>query len=345
MRVLQVMAGAAHGGAETFFVALVSALARAGLEQHAVIRTHAERATKLRAATVPVTELRFGGKLDFLTPLALKREVVAFRPDIAVTWMSRASEKLRPGPFVHVARLGGYYDLKHYRHCDHLVCNTEDIAAFCRKNGFPADRVHYLPNFVAWRAAPPVDRATLDTPADAPVLLALGRLHPNKAFDVLLRALPSVPGAYLWLAGEGELQGALERQASELGVRDRVRFLGWRSDKEALFAAANVCVVPSRSEPFGNVVLDAWASGTPLVAAASLGPAAYVAHEVNGLLVPVDDSATLAGAINRLLIDRALAATLAAAGQAKWRDEFSEDVCVRHWLDFLASAVKRKAAA
>ena len=124
MKVLQVMAGAAHGGAETFFVALVSALARAGLEQHAVIRTHAERATKLRAATVPVTELRFGGKLDFLTPLALKREVVAFRPDIAVTWMSRASEKLRPGPFVHVARLGGYYDLKHYRHCDHLVCNT-----------------------------------------------------------------------------------------------------------------------------------------------------------------------------------------------------------------------------
>jgi len=125
-RVLQVMAGARHGGAEAFFVRLVVALARAGVPQAAAIRTAPERRRALDAAGVAVTEMRFGGALDVVTPWRLGRLVDSFRPDVALAWMSRASRALPASPrrghrFTRVGRLGGYYDLKYYSGCDHLV--------------------------------------------------------------------------------------------------------------------------------------------------------------------------------------------------------------------------------
>lgn len=336
MKVLQVMAGAAQGGAETFFVELVSALQRAGVEQQAVIRTHEKRAAALRNAGVPVEELPFRGALDVATGLRVRGIAKRFQPDVAVAWMGRAASVLPHGPHVNVGRLGGWYDLKRFRRCDHLVANTRAIRDWCVEQKWPAERAHFIPNFVNWRAAAPQPRAALKTPADATVLLALGRLHRNKAFDVAIRALAGVPGAYLWLAGEGELKADLEKIAQEAGVADRVRFLGWRDDKEALFAAADICLVPSREEPFGNVVLDAWAGGTPLVVADAEGPREFVRDGADGLLVPKDDVAALAAAINRLVAEPDLRRAIAAAGQARWRAEFTEAVCVSAWRDFFA---------
>lgn len=333
MKVLQLMAGAAQGGAETFFVALAQAFQHAGLDQRTIIRAHPQRAGKLRNAGVAVREAAFGGWFDLSTRHAVRREIASFRPDVVLAWMGRAAHFIPAGRHVGVGRLGGWYDLKRFRSCRHLVGNTPEIARWCVQQGWSEARTHYIPNFVAWRHVAAVDRATLDTPTGAPVLLALGRLHANKAFDVAIRALVQVPDAVLWLAGEGELRAGLTRLADELGVAARIRFLGWRDDKEALFAAADLCLVPSRVEPFGNVVLDAWASGTPLVAAASTGPAQFVREGQDGLLVPVDDSDALAGAINRLLRNRAFAQALAHAGYARWQAEFTEDVCVANWLD------------
>jgi glycosyltransferase involved in cell wall biosynthesis len=163
-------------------------------------------------------------------------------------------------------------------------------------------------------------------------LLALGRLHRNKAFDVLLRALADIPDAHLWLAGEGPLAEPLRRLARELGVAARVGFLGWRDDAAALMAAADVLVCPSREEPFGNVIVEAWARRLPVVAAAAAGPKWLVAHEKTGLLVPVDDAAALASAVTRLLADRALAARLIDAGHAAYAAEFTERSVVAGYL-------------
>jgi glycosyltransferase involved in cell wall biosynthesis len=339
------MAGARRGGAETFFVSLVLALHRAGVEQRVVIRRDAARAALLAAGGVAPVELGFGGLLDFFTAGRLARLAAAYRPAVAVAWMSRAAAVLPAGPFVRVGRLGGYYDLKYYSRCDHLVCNTRDIARYCRDGGWPQDRVHYLPNFVAPRRLAPADRAAFTTPTDTPLLLAMGRLHRNKAFDVLLAAVAALPGVWLWIAGEGEEQAALTALAGRLGVADRVRFLGWRDDREALLAAADVCVVPSRVEPFGNVILDAWSAGKPLVAADAAGPAAYIEPDVNGLLTPIDDSAALAAAIQRLLRDASLSRRLAAGGTAAWQKDFSETAAVRNWRNFFATVTHAAAAA
>lgn len=333
MRVLQAVAGAEHGGAETFFVTLALALAEDGLEQRVIMRHNPGRAARLRAGGVEPLELRFGGPLDWRTRRALRRELAAWRPDVAVTWMSRASHLMPRGIFTHLGRLGGYYDLKYFRKCDHLLGITPAIVEYVVAEGWPAERAHYMPNFVDFEAAPPLPRAEFDTPMEAPLVLALGRHHVNKAFDVLLKALPNVPGATLWLAGDGPERAALEALAGELGVASRVRFLGWRTDLAALYGAADICVFPSRHEPFGTVTLEAWAAGVPLIAAAAVGPAGVVRDGEDGLLVPVDDADALAAALQRLIDDPGLAARLAEQGRARWRADFTKQAAVRRWRE------------
>lgn len=334
VRVLQAMAGAVHGGAEAFFTRLAQALERAGLQQRVVIRADAARAEDLRRGGVEPVELPFGGWLDFSTRVGLAREIAAFRADVVLTWMSRASRLCPVGNFVHAGRLGGYYDLKYYRNCRHLVGNTRDIVRYVVDQGWPAERAHYLPNFVEDLDLPPVSRADFATPAEAPLFLALGRLHGNKAFDVLLRALAQVDGAWLWIAGEGPLAKELDVLAKSLGVSDRVRFLGWRDDVAALLAAADVLVCPSRHEPLGNVIIEGWARRRPVVAAASQGPSALVATEETGLLVPVDDADALAGAMRRLAVSPELGAQLAAAGRDAFEADFTEASVVARYLEF-----------
>ncbi len=339
-RLFQAIAGASEGGAEAFFVRLALGLQRAGVEQRLAIRRDAKRAAILRAGGVDVIELPFGGWLDFATRPALRRAIATFRPAVVLTWMNRASALCpAPGgaaPFVQVGRLGGYYDLKYYRGCRHLIANTEDILRHIVDQGWPRECAHYLPNFVDAVRAAPVARGALETAADAFVILALGRLHPNKAFDVLLRALADLPRSVLWLAGSGPEEAALKRLAHGLGVAERVRFLGWRDDVAALFAAADVLVCPSRHEPLGNVVIEAWAQDRPVVAAASAGPAALIREGENGLLAPVDDTAALSAAIRRLMNDPELRRRLAAGGRASYERDHTEAAVVAKYRAFFA---------
>jgi glycosyltransferase involved in cell wall biosynthesis len=332
-RLLQAIAGARHGGAEIFFVRLAEALQRAGETQRVLIRRDADRSRCLREAGVGVTELRFGGRFDLATRLGFRRVIEAWRPDLVLTWMSRATQACPPGDFVHVARLGGYYDLKYYRSCDHLIANTRAIAAYAVAGGWPPDRVEYVPNFVPDCAA----ALNPGAPAgDPPQALALGRLHPNKGFALLLEALALTTGVRLTIAGDGPLGADLQQRARELGVADRVRFLGWCDDVPELLAKADFLVCPSLHEPLGNVVIEAWSAGLPVVATMSEGPAALIEHEVNGLLVPRPDqpgggAAALAAAIERLSRSPELRRFLSQRGRRAYEAEFTEAAVVARY--------------
>jgi glycosyltransferase involved in cell wall biosynthesis len=334
-RVVQAMAGQHHGGAEAFFERLAIALQRAGEEQLLAIRHDVARARRLASAGCEVIELPFGGLFDFATRPQLARAVKKFRPRVVVSWMSRAASACGGGSYVHVGRLGGYYDLKYYRTCNHLVANTRDIANYVIRAGWPKERVHYLPNFAARPEALALRRAEFATPDEAPLAVAMGRLHHAKGFDVLLEAVAKVPGLYLWLAGEGAERRALAKLASRLGIAQRVRFLGWRDDADAVLAAGDMLVSSSRHEPLGNVVLEAWAAGVPVVATASEGPGALIRDGENGILVPLGHAARLADALSRLAADRALGARLAAGGRDAFNASFSEDSVAAQWRDFL----------
>jgi glycosyltransferase involved in cell wall biosynthesis len=335
MRMAHVMAGAPEGGAELFFERLTAALHAAGDTVLPVIRRNAARAARLHQAGLHPVQLRFGGALDVLTRPHLARTLRSFAPRLVMAWMSRAAAMTPSGDYVLTGRLGGYYDLRRFQLCDHLVANTLGLVRWIETQGWPAGRVHHLPNFSPdlAGAAP----AILPSPPGAPIVLAMGRLHRNKAFDVLIRAMPRLPGVHLVLAGEGHERDALLHLAQSEGVADRLHLLGWRTDQAALLAACTVLVCPSRQEPLGNVVLEAFSAGVPVVAAAAEGPLELIRPGQTGLLAPLEDPVALADAIGAVLGDHNLAARLGAAGRTEYEAVHAEASVVARWRTVLAS--------
>jgi glycosyltransferase involved in cell wall biosynthesis len=340
-RVAQVMAGAVNGGAELFFERLCIALQAAGDPVLPVIRTDATRALRLRAGGLEPVQLGFGTALDLWTRPRLARALRRFAPAVTVAWMNRANMHCPCGDWTLVGRLGGYYDLRYYRHCDHLVGNTHGIVAWLRAQGWAEARTHYLPNFVAdFSATPPAT----DLPPGRHRLLGLGRLHTDKGFDLAIRALPRLPGAVLAIAGEGPEQGALQALARREGVAERVHFLGWRRDAGALLRAADLFVCSSRIEPLGNMVIEAWSAGCPVVAAAAAGPAELLRSGADGTLVPAEDPAALAEGIAALLDDPRRRSEFARAGRAHFEAAFAAAPVVAQWRGFLAGVADRPVA-
>ncbi len=335
VRVAHIIAGAPMGGAELFFERLCVAQHAAGDAVLPAIKREAARAARLRAAGLDPLELGFGQPWDLLTRPRLRAALRRFAPRVAVSWMSRASGFTPRGDYVLVGRLGGFYNLAHFRHCDHLVGNTRSLVAWMRAQGWAEARTHYLPNFVADQAgAAPVAEFC----GRRPLLLGLGRLHEEKGFDVLLRALPALSGATVVLAGDGPERTALARLAGSLGIADRVVFAGWRRDVGALLAAADALVLPSRVEPLGNVIIEAWSAGRPVVAAAVTGPRELIEDGEDGVLTPREDAAALGAAIAGLLADPARARAIAAAGRARFEAEFTEPRVLALWRSFLGDA-------
>jgi glycosyltransferase involved in cell wall biosynthesis len=343
MRVLQLMAGAGEGGAETFFTRLALGFQSAGVQQHIILRPDVRRGAVLRDAGVALSPAPFGGILDWSTGGIVSRAIEELSPDIVLSWMNRATKFCPPRNegqrFVHIGTPRGYYHPKYYRACDHLIVTTDDLVQFYLDRGWAEDRITAIPNFAPDFRAAALSRAAHDTPDDAPLLLALGRLHRNKAFDVLIDALAELPGHYLWLGGVGPLEEALRAQADRVGVADRIRFLGWVADTAPLFAASDVFVCSSRHEPFGNIIIEAWLNETPIVAARSEGPGALIADDEDGLITPLDDAAAMAGAIRRITGDKSLAIRLADKGRARYEAGFTEAEVVARYRDLFERLV------
>lgn len=175
-----------------------------------------------------------------------------------------------------------------------------------------------VPNGVD-ETAPPVE--PLELPIGGPMVLAVGRLERMKGFDLLLDAAahPGLAAVHVVIGGDGSQSPALHRRAQDLGIADRVHFLGRVTPGQvtAAMAAADVVVVPSRREAFGIVALEAWRSGTPLVGTVHGGMPDFVEDGVDGLLVDPIDREALATAMSAVLVDTTLAEVLGAAGRRR----------------------------
>jgi len=334
MKILHIMAGRGLGGAETYSTDVMLTLHKAGISQCIVMSKKAPRYHELAAAGLKINTGVLSVPFRPLQKLLLEFLVKRYQPNIIHCWMRRAASLVPATSIPTIGWFGGYYDPHYFKRCGHFVGVTKDITAHMVKHGVPADRAHFIPTFPDIAALPPIDRLTLSTPKNAKVLLALSRLHPKKGLDTLLKTLPSLPDCYIWLAGDGPLRRELEALAKNLGIIERVRFLGWRTDRAALLRAADICVLPSRYEPFGTVILEAWASGTPLVACRSAGPAAHINDDVDGLLVPIDDVAALTKALRRVLDDGALRRRLIAQGYATYIKSYTRESVTQQWLQF-----------
>ena len=156
-----------------------------------------------------------------------------------------------------------------------------------------------------------------------PVVGAVGRLEPQKGFDILIRALRDVNGATLFVVGDGAERAALKELAGRVGVADRVVWSGWRDDVRSLVASFDVVAFPSRFEGFPLAVLEALLCRSAVVAADVGSVGEVVRDGGTGLLVPPEDPAALAEALRRLLADAGLRRRLGDAGRQLVLERFT----------------------
>lgn len=243
------------------------------------------------------------------------------------------------------ADLAGYHRLTGplirflWRGAAHVVANSQGLAELARQTAGDTP-IFMIPNGVDTTRFFPAGQAREAGPVR---LLFVGRVVRQKGLDVLLDALATLPPGLdytLTIVGDGPIRPALAEQAARLGLTARVRFSGWvsREAMPEIMRTADVFVFPSRDEGMPNAVLEAMASGVPVVATRISGNEELVADGETGFLVPTDDAPALAAVLGRLLGDRELCRQLGAAGRERAQRDYSWRSVARRYLDLCHGA-------
>ncbi len=224
---------------------------------------------------------------------------------------------------------------------DRVIAVSHFLADEVRRiYGVAGDKIHVLPNGVSYHAYdgfidPAAVKARYGIAPMAPTVLAIGRMTAQKGMDLLVEAVPMVlasfPEAKFIFIGSGPDKDAVVRRAHEVGAAHACVFIGSPPKAECvdLKRAVDIVAVPSRNEPFGIVVLEAWAAGKPVVATRAGGPSEFVWHGVNGFLVDANPGG-LAHGIGSLLANHEHCRTLGTNGRRAVEEVF-------HWDNVAAS--------
>ena len=223
---------------------------------------------------------------------------------------------------------------------DHYVAVSEANARYLiGEKGLPARKVHIIHNgcdlkkYDPERRAPQGMKNSLGFAEDDPIIVALGRLEPQKGHRILLeahaRVLREVPRARLVCVGTGALAQELRDQTRRLQIEDGVRFVGYQSNVGDWLALADVSVLPSLFEGLPLVAIESLAAQRPMIATAVDGTTEVIINERTGLTVPPENAQKLADALVRLLRQPELRQRLARAGRQWVLEHFSQEQQIR----------------
>lgn len=335
------IAGAAHGGAETFSMDVMVALRERGMEQHVLCRPHSNFHDPLRQAGITFETQAFAKWKKWLERETIRRKIASYAPDIVHCWMSRAASFAPKGSGVPVLGwFGSNSNLKYYQACDYYMAVSYEIVEQIKRESGHADRVFLGHTFGTLPQDAPLSREEFGIPDNKPVVLMLTRMHPVKGVDMLLYAALKVD-AFLLLAGDGPELETYRTLAKDLGLESRVCFTGWRRDRSALLDLADVLALPSRGEAFGTVMAEAWSKNVPVVAARADGPRQYIEHGVNGMLCDIDDVEGLAINLRAVFEDEALRLRLINEGARTYEAQFSKEGVISKLLETYEEIIRR----
>ncbi|MBO6937185.1 MAG: glycosyltransferase family 4 protein [Deltaproteobacteria bacterium] len=279
---------------------------------------------------------------------ALRETIIDLQPTVVVSFIDRmnvqvvgaalglgvptvVSERVQPGPLD--PRGWRWVRAAAYSRASMVVAQTERMATVLRSPVAPPVRT--IPN--------PVSEARRRArPAASQNLVAVGRLAPQKGFDLLIEAFrrADIPGWNLTIHGEGGERAALEKQVVEAGLTGRVSLPGSHPDVMSAMADAGAFVLSSRFEGFPNALCEAMAVGLPVVATrCPTGPEEIIRDEHDGLLVPVDDAGAMAASLRRLAGDPELRARLGDRAR-EVAQRFSVSSVVSQWDDAIRAVTR-----
>lgn len=221
-------------------------------------------------------------------------------------------------------------------HADEIICVSHFLAEEVERiYAVPTTKMHVVPNGVNFRAFdgqidPAVVKAEYGIAPMAPTIFAAGRMSLQKGMDMLVEAVPMVlasyPDARFIISGSGPEKEPVVEKAREMNVMDKIIFLDTlpRQKYIDLMRAVDIVAVPSRNEPFGIIVLEAWAAGKPVVATTAGGPREFVWHNVNGFHVEANPQG-LAHGLGSLLANHEYGRWMGANGRKACEDMFNWD--------------------
>lgn len=219
------------------------------------------------------------------------------------------------------------------RFAHRIMCNADAVRRFVQQEEQPDPRkLAVIPNGIHLPADRPAPRRPAGVRSDTHLVGTIGRLSWKKAYSDLLQAAREVcairQDVEFVMIGDGPLRRDLERQARDLGIDDRVHFLGEITDAGALLAGFDVFVLPSIIEGMPNVLLEALAAERPVVVTRAGGMPEIVTHETSGLLVSPAAPGELAAGILRLIADPAEARRFGLAGRRVVEERYSDHVMI-----------------
>ena len=315
---------------------------------------HTEVAEEARRRGLEVEIVPCGGRVDWRTAGHLRRIVALRGVDVvhshgykadcyafAAMWPRRgalfATSHNWPDKSAGM-QLYAKADRLILRHFDGLAVVSDVVGGLLRRSGVPAGRIASVRNGVDIAtfasAAPELRRERGWT--GRRVIGFAGRLVPEKGGDLLLRAAARIVAAHpevrIVFAGDGPERGAWEALAVELGIRDRVEFMGICRNMPAVYASFDIVVLPSLDEAMPMCLIEAMAAGKPVIGTNVGGVPNLVAPGVTGLLLPPGDALALRTALERLLEDPGLAHRLGVNGAARAAEAFSDTAMARSYL-------------
>lgn len=280
-------------------------------------------------------------------------------PSAPAAWLLRRTNKL---PYVIALRgadvpgfdpqtMKGYHALTGglirtlWRDADAVIANSHGLAAMARAHA-PRQTVGVIPQGAD--AAGIAAKASYGE-TETPLLLTVGRLAKHKGLDVLLAALAQLPRDLRWrllIVGDGPERGALESQAGNLRLAERIVFHGWadRAELPEVYRTADLFVLPSREEGMANVLMEAMCAGLPAIATRIAGSEEAVLDGETGMLVAPEDAGALATALASLIGDAQARARMGLAARARVEANYAWPAVTDQWLDIVERIIHNRAA-
>jgi glycosyltransferase involved in cell wall biosynthesis len=321
MRVINIMFGKGLGGIEQAFVDYTRALNAQNNEVIAVIHPDAQILPALKhVAPAHIAMIKNSGQWDIFARKNLRALIKKHKPDAIICHGNRAISMARGAaknlcPVIGVAH---NYNIARLAKTDAAFSITQDLKH--KVEQFGQKHCFQIPNMIEAEHTEP-------THIGEQTIGSLGRFVKKKGFDVLIEAVAIArtthPELKLMLAGDGEEKSTIEQLIKSHGLEKNIDLVGWVEDKKTFYSSFNIFCLPSHHEPFGIVLLEAFAHAKPIITTASEGPSEITTHGENALVTPTGDAQAMADAICTLLNDQTQATNLAKQGHNHVKQHYS----------------------
>ncbi len=350
-----------YGGGERWMLDTAAGLRARGHDARLVAIPGSVLATGAPARGIPLTEIAMRGDVDAIAVTQLAALIRRTQPHAVVPNRDReirlcaaairAARALPPRPPRprHVPRRGSEFPLKDKRHyrivytveVDRVIVNSQATLRNMMRDApwFKESKAVVIYNGIDFAPYEAIAlrrqemraklRAAIGAPADAPVFALVGELHERKQQRTVIETMPHVlaaaPEARVLFVGDGEDRAELEAAVTERGLDDAIRFLGFRSDVPEILAGSDALLLPSRTEGFGYVLVEAMAVGIPCIASRASSIPEIVRDGETGILHAVGDTGAIAAAIGRIVSEPDLARRMGEAGSKLAHEKFTLD--------------------